>query len=118
MTVRDFFNRRLRVVVPALYAGGALFAAGVLLTQAFGQLALIVIAITGWVIGFTALILASYVWLRCPVCRGNLAGLLMMHRWPWRHTVAGRIRFCPYCGVGMDEEVPAKEPASMTVRSS
>jgi hypothetical protein len=59
--------------------------------------------------GFAVLLVATmagyYGYLRCPRCRGNLGILFMQPEWP---ALQPRVRFCPYCGSNLDEELPAE----------
>jgi hypothetical protein len=47
---------------------------------------------------------------RCPRCGGNLGQHLMTARGP-SLTPCKEVRFCPYCGVGLDEPVVELEGA-------
>jgi hypothetical protein len=108
MTVRDAINSRVRKVMVVIWAGGLLFVSG-MASRAFGFGHQGVIA---GLVGLGVLLLGSVVaqsgFLRCPVCRGNIAPLAMRG-----FGLNRKVRFCPFCGVDVDTD-----PAAGPVESS
>ena len=106
MTARMQLNRRMRWLGSAVYAGTALFVSGILLGLVLGQPPVLAISIPGFAAAWLASMAGFYVGLlRCPWCRANLGALVMQHG---VLAINRRVCFCPYCGVGLDEELPVE----------
>jgi hypothetical protein len=61
------------------------------------------LVLPGFAVAFLASMGIHYVAMRCLRCGGNF-GSLVMQRGGLR--IDRRLRYCPYCGVGLDEEPP------------
>jgi hypothetical protein len=85
--------------------GIVLFFGGLLFQAALGRQGAIT-AIVGFVILLVPLAFGQLFWFRCPSCRGNLSQLFVA-RGPF--GFGRRARFCPYCGISLDEESPTEE---------
>jgi hypothetical protein len=105
MTTRARLNRRMRWIGGTIYAGFGLSLAGFLIGIVQGGQPVAAIALPGFVVAFVVMVIAHFGALACPRCRGNLA-VLVMQRGGLR--VDPRVCFCPYCGVGLDAELPAE----------
>ena len=104
MTARGHLNRRMRWVGGTMYAGLGLFLAGIALGAAVGGQPLLAVSLPGFAVAFAVGMVSQFTAFRCPRCRGNLAPLVMQRGWL---SVDPSVRFCPYCGRGLDEELPA-----------
>jgi hypothetical protein len=98
-----WLNRRMRWVMGAQCTGGGLFVGGILGGAVLGQAPLLTVALPGFAVACVFTIAAHLIAFPCPRCHGNLAPLVM----GW-FSVDKRLRFCPYCGGGLDDELPAK----------
>jgi hypothetical protein len=103
MTTRTQFDRQMRWVSSLIYAGFGLFVIGLVIGEALGQGPILAVYLPGFVIAFVTMLCAYSVGFRCPKCRCNL-GVLVLQRGGFR--VDKRLRFCPYCGTGLDDELP------------
>ena len=70
-----------------------------------GQQPVLAVSLPGFAVAFVVSMVSQFVAFRCPWCRGNLAPLVMQRGWL---SVDSRVCFCPYCGRGLDEELPAE----------
>jgi hypothetical protein len=105
MTARERLDRRMRWIGGAMYAGVGLFLAGIFLGAVFGQGPLRAVSLPGFGVAFVVAMIAQFVGLRCPRCRGNLAPPLMQREWL---AVDRRVCFCPFCGGKLDEKLPVE----------
>jgi hypothetical protein len=103
-TMRDRLNRRMRMAGRLMYVGSLLFMAGILGGAALVGQPLLVISLSGFVVAFISAWVLQAVLLRCSRCRGNLGPLCMSSGWL---AVNDRVRFCPFCGVSIDEVEPS-----------
>ena len=93
------------------------------------------VAIIGWLAGVVGVVLGAYVHgafgllffpgalvcvagvlymlfgIRCPQCRGTL-GHMSKYQIRAFWGIPKRIRFCPFCGVDLDSELPEDEGAT------
>lgn len=104
MTAREALGRRMQWLSGAMYAGGGVFFAAIVYAMATGDRPPLSVVLSGFGVMLVASMIAQYVALRCPRCSGNLGTLIMQC---WRLAVDRRIRFCPFCGTGLDEALPA-----------
>jgi hypothetical protein len=107
MTARALLDRRMRWIGGAMYTGGGLFFAGILLGMVLGQDPVLAVSLPGFAVMFVVGIVAQFIGLRCPRCRGNLAPLVMQRGWL---SVDRRLSLCPYCGGRLDKELSAQAP--------
>jgi hypothetical protein len=108
--MREGLNRPMRWAVAGLYGGLGLFLAGILAGAAIGDLPILAVSLPGFAVAFVVGVMIQFVWFRCQRCSGNLAPLIMQRpRW----SVDPRLRFCPYCGCELDEELPPQGPAGL-----
>ena len=101
MTARERVNARLRWMVGPIYLGLSLFVLGIIIGTTTG---ILTISLPGFAVAFIVGMIAQFLGLRCPFCRGNLAQFLL-HRGNLR--IDPRVCFCPYCGVSLDKDVPS-----------
>ena len=116
MTGRQVLDRRVRYSMVVGYGGAGLVAVTLLGGQAVGRSAPPALYLSGFALMALAGIYAHFLGLRCQWCRGNLGGLgFGWGGWSFDR----RVQCCPYCGRGLDEELPAKhtaEPAGASDR--
>jgi hypothetical protein len=106
-TTRTRLSRRLRWIGGAMNAGIALFLGGILIGAVLKEEPILAISLPGFAIAAVAGIIAQFFVLRCRLCHGNLAPLIV--RWSgWK--VDTHVRCCPYCGASLDEIIPAESP--------
>lgn len=93
-----------------MYFGCGLILIGILFGAVLGQQQVLVQAVSlpGFAVAFVVAMAAHFIALRCPRCRGNLDTLIMQRGWLSVHR---SVRFCPYCGCGLDEELPQEGAA-------
>jgi hypothetical protein len=70
-----------------------------------GPWAFLLVGLPPFVLSFAVTLFGQWAWLRCPRCKGNLAPLIS---WHGGRQVSQRLRYCPYCGGDLDEELPDK----------
>ncbi|HUR55004.1 MAG TPA: hypothetical protein VMZ71_12805 [Gemmataceae bacterium] len=104
MTGREWLDRRMRWPGVVMYVGLGLAVAGFVVAKVDWQLPIVAVLTTGGVLLALVGGLAQFVIVRCPWCRGGLGSLAMQLR---TRSASLRIRFCPYCGHSLDEELPA-----------
>jgi len=101
MTIRDYIRRRVWWCAAIAFGGWLLLPLSV---AAAGDKPPPVLMAIG-VILFGGAILAFYWVVRCPKCKTrliNTVGMAIAFQWGSR----GKVNFCPYCGVNLDEPVP------------
>lgn len=101
MTVREQLNRGPRRVRPLGLAGATLFIAGMVIGVVHSGPPILALVLPGFALAFVAAMYAQFVAFRCGRCRGNLGPLVIPGSW----SVDRRVRFCPFCGIGLDEEL-------------
>jgi hypothetical protein len=111
MTIRAMLNRRMRWFNAVVYGGMGVFLAVFLVGQAFGQQVTLALAFPVFAVAFAYGMVAQYIGFLCPRCRGNLAPTLLGYS---GFSANHRVCFCPYCGVGLDEELSAEASPSGT----
>ena len=111
MTGRTQLDRRMRWVNGLVYAGFGVFIAGIVIGVVFGKEAVLAISIPGFVVAFIAAMVGHLVAFQCPRCQGNLGALAMQRP---GFCFNSRIRFCPYCGAGIDEEMGGRPSCPQT----
>jgi hypothetical protein len=104
MTARSQFNRRLRWIGGAIYAGFALCILGGVISAVSGESPYLPLVLPGFALTFVMAMMAHFFFFRCPWCSGNLAPVLFARAWPWMDPA---VSFCAYCGRGLDDELPA-----------
>jgi hypothetical protein len=87
----------------AIYAGLAVFIAGGILGAVIGPPVAAAVALPGFTVVLIAQMYGHFFGLRCPWCGGNMAPLMMQRV---SFSLDRRLGFCPYCGVGLGEELP------------
>ncbi len=105
MTGREKLNRRKRWLIGIPVAGIAVFIGGMLvgrqlLVPGLAPQVVMVVSLSGFGVAFLTVMYAHLFGLRCPWCRGNMAPLMLQ-----RSIFDRRVRFCPYCGRELDEEL-------------
>ncbi len=113
MTIRAYLDHRVRRTRVVVYAGIALFVAGALLGGPLGQPVAMVATLPALAVIFAASMYTHIAGFRCMRCIGNLAPLAMSRG---GLSLDPRVRYCPYCGVGLDEELPEAEEAGVDDR--
>jgi hypothetical protein len=114
MTIRSMLNRRMWWFGRLMSAGMGAGLVGVLVGQATGRPAVLALVLPGFGVAFVAGMVAQFVGFLCPRCRGNLAPTLLRYGW---FSVDRRVRFCPYCGTGLDEELPSDAESDLPIES-
>ena len=102
MTIRDYLKRRTRRIVGIAFAGWLLLPISALVTADEPPTLLMFLAFLLF-FGATATLL---LFVKCPSCKSRLrqlSGDVAFH-WGTRR----RVKFCPYCGVNLDNELGAK----------
>ncbi len=105
MTARDLINRRKRWLLIAVVLGVTLFIAAVVLAANTGQGELYLLVIPGFAIMLLTLFWGQFSWFRCPWCQENLSPLAFQRL----GGLSQRVKFCPYCGHEVDDELPNGE---------
>jgi hypothetical protein len=101
VTIRQHIRRRVRW---ALIAFVVLFAGTFLLPHKAGPLA-VVLGVAGTIGAMVAY--CSVVFLRCPKCKANIGTSIVV---PTAFRLFGReVKYCPYCAVSLDSEMPQRE---------
>jgi hypothetical protein len=113
MTSREILNRRGRRISWVVYVGFVLFMCGVCAAMIWGQAgntpsAVAAIAFSGFGVMAVGMMWASRVGLRCPSCRGNVSSIVLDGG---GFTVGSAVRYCPYCGRLLDEELNGADVA-------
>ena len=101
MSIRDAIVRQQRRGMLISLAGFALIVLGIV--WGGGQHPWLTLVIPGFV-AFAAGAVHQLFLIRCPSCRGAL-GFAMSHP-SSPFSVSPKIRFCPFCGVSLDTELP------------
>ncbi len=112
MTSREFFNRRKTLVFGAMYAVIGVFFVGILVTLALGQPIALFVTLPAFVIACLVGMVAQLFAFRCQECRGNMSSTLM---YGGEFRIDPRLHFCPYCGLALDEELPASDEDAITM---
>jgi hypothetical protein len=102
MTIRDYLRRRIRLIWAAAFAAWLLVPLSVAVTADHVPPPLLIIPC---MLLFGGAIVSLLFLVRCPRCHtrfGQVAGEIAFH-WGSR----GRVNFCPYCGVSLDEPYEA-----------
>ena len=103
MTIREYLRRQKRrssTVVglgAVIFIGGAIAGASGSRLVALAIVAFIVCALGGIFLGFCV---------RCPQCRGRIGQILGQVGSPF--TIPASLRFCPFCGIGLDSPYPGE----------
>jgi|SRR5437016_1552392 len=106
MTIREVLNRRKRIAAVIMYTGLALFVAVGILSMRNEKLAtLIPLAM----VPFMGALLYILYGMRCPRCRGWIASIIAYGGSPF--SVSRKLRFCPFCGVSLDDQCDARSTA-------
>ena len=95
MTIRGYLKRRRVVSWSLLFGSLALAVLGGAPQSPLAHPAVLTIGLAGFLVA----IVYSNVANRCPLCRGPLGSLM------FNYGISRRVRFCPFCGVSMDEEL-------------
>jgi hypothetical protein len=82
--------------------GAALCLAGIGIGAILGKEPILAVFLTGFVISGVTLLFTMYRGLPCPRCRRNLGTLVLRHG---AFRVHKEIRFCPFCGYALDEDL-------------
>jgi hypothetical protein len=98
-TIRDVIKRRVRWFYGAAAAGFVLVMVGV------GDKTPVPIELVAWALLFGGTFSAQWL-VQCPRCSTRLGQLAATIGFNW--TKRRTVRFCPYCGVSLDEPVPHK----------
>jgi hypothetical protein len=100
MTIRDCLRRRKQISFAVLHLGVFIFFGGAIAglsgSKMFG------IAILGFVVAGVGTVYLARV--RCPHCKeriGTLLGPVGGH-----YSIPPKFRFCPFCGVELDTQIP------------
>ena len=109
MTIRDKLTRARRKAGIAAIIGWFVCLIGMVLTVFRGQLFLLVF-IPGAIV-FAAGVLYALLGMRCPQCGGRLGWAIA---YPTRSffKMPDTIKFCPFCGVELDSELPPEQGTS------
>jgi hypothetical protein len=103
MTIRDYLRRQKRRYAAVVNLGVLVFIGGAIAgTSGSWLLALALVAFV--VCGLGGLFLGLCV--RCPNCGGRFGPVLGAVGSPF--TVPANLRFCPFCGIGLDSPYPEK----------
>ncbi len=106
LSAREIINSRVRLVMAIMYAGFGVGVLALVVPQALGSPPLVALAIAGLAVASLTMIGAYLLGIRCPRCQARLTDLL------WGRPglrIDPRIRFCPYCGVELDDEYDSAE---------
>ena len=101
MTIRNYLNRRMVSTFGVMLGCFALFAGGGLLSTIHPWFTFAVFLGFG---GFAVCILFLNFSVRCPKCRHRISGLAFLPAGGY-FRLSKALRFCPFCGVGLDAEV-------------
>jgi hypothetical protein len=104
MTIREKFNRRMRPFSILAGVSAVLIVAGVF--AGMGGPPVLALVIPGFAIFMLAGVWMQLFALRCPVCSGNCGPLVMQQSWL---KVNVGLKYCPYCGVGLDDELDSTD---------
>ena len=107
MTMREVLNRKKRTVTLVTWSCFAIFGVSGYLSRRFEPL--FPVALVAFGVAFVTILLALF-GIRCSRCRGNLGYLVAYSGGPM--SVGRAVKYCPYCGVQIDESVDsiAKQP--------
>jgi len=111
MTIRSYMNRRKRLLVAVFSAGFAIFVLGAIVLGKVNQLGagFEIAGAVGFGCAFLAVAYGLTFGFLCPNCRAR-----------WRHiamsyglfSIDRSIKYCPYCGVAVDIDLPADRPTN------
>jgi hypothetical protein len=106
MTIRDYLRRRKRISFAVLHLGVFIFFGGAI--AGFSGSKMFGLAILGFVVAGVGTVYLARV--RCPQCKeriGTLLGPVGGH-----YSIPPKFRFCPFCGVELDTQIPNGQPSS------
>ncbi len=112
-TIRSYIKRRVWWCTGVAASGWGVIALG----EAIGRvlpdaIPRTAIPVAGFIL-FLGGLLAMQRMLKCPKCRANLGRTIAMPvAFSWGS--GPRVNFCPYCGVKLDEPLPAAEPVAQS----
>lgn len=109
MTIREKFARRIKPLRILMWLGILTLVGGFLVNLPGGQPDLWLV-VAGIVLFSFVSVWMQFFALRCPQCYGNCGPLIMQQASFIR--VNDALKFCPYCGVGWDEELEPDEVPS------
>ena len=114
MTGREALDRPIRAIMGPGYVGMGLFLAAVTAGVAFGEPSVLLAGLPPFAFAVTAIAYAQFFGLRCPACRANLSSVTFQRVTLGRRgpAIDRRFRFCPYCGIDLDEPLPGEETSS------
>ena len=99
MTVREHLNKKITPVYVVMLICFILF--GIFLITASATHSLVFLPFVPF-LGYGACIIYLYYGIRCPRCRSPIAYLTYMNRGGY-FRLSKNIKFCPFCGLEMDE---------------
>jgi hypothetical protein len=102
MTARDWLNRRQRRLSYVIIYGIVFWAVGTPIGVLLERVSIVAVAQSGFAVAFVTIFVQLF-WLRCPFC-GYSIGYVLNQRGDFR--IDPRVRFCPYCGGALDDELP------------
>ena len=103
VTIREDINQTKRKAGIITYTAFAVFALGIFLSAAHKGF----VPVT--VVGFLAFMAGTLylLWgIRCPSCLGRIGFVTSYYSTPF--SISRKIRFCPFCGVGLDSRLDEK----------
>lgn len=101
-TIRQSVNSKRRQMILLIVCALLCLAAGIILAKIMSWL-FAILAVAAFFIAYL-FILVLYFDTRCPKCNGNIGYALA---WPptWNMSVSKSIKYCPFCGVSLDEKI-------------
>lgn len=112
MQIRTKLNSEFRRYQIKMLCGVVLFFIGLFGGLIFNGKPLFWIGIPGFVAAFIAIFALQLIALKCPKCSNSLGWLALTPRLRvaevlqiWRGTISNRLKFCPYYGISLDEEL-------------
>lgn len=98
-TLRDRINKKRRQLILGITVGTICGFVGIILSMFISYL-FSILAIVGFACAYLFMMLSIHD-VRCPKCDGNI-GLTLLSWSLVLHSAASVIKFCPFCGIGLD----------------
>ncbi len=103
ITIRDYLRRQKRRSFAVLHLGVLIFIGGAIASASGSKM--FVFAIFGFVVAGLGMVYLARV--RCPNCKERIGPIL--RPLSGQYSIPRNFRFCPFCGVELDTQVPDEQ---------